>query len=444
MTTAIDHAAEEEPAPDVGRPSLSLVNDTQPSRGTLLLDELVRCYDRHVLMPNRHATNAAALFAASTWFRRADNTQAGNYAVRMLFFSWEHNSGKSTAGKLTTRLCYRPKIGGDMSDWAVVRSIAEHNRTVCLDNLDTKISGSKGLPPLLLNILEPGFDRETAYVDRGKGDGEDWPVFAPIVVTARAGKLMRHPELNPGVTERGIIVWMQAAPDGVDIEPFDVEDPDHAADLAALRTSLELWASEHVAAWEADRKPPLPPGCPNVSRLADVWRPIFRTARIAGGPWLARAWAAFRALVFGETADPETKARDPLAFLAPAERTLVEVRAAFAAAEEDMADESYQGRLSTADLIGILADLPGTAAHWSNDESRRKSQEKRISNALGAVAEAHGLELDRESTKVPAGDGRYPSGYWWREVERITPSGLPVFPSSGAVPPPDATPDTAA
>lgn len=429
MSTLLEPPTEVIPL-EAPAPPAALVRAEPPPRGALVLDQLVARFDAHVLMPSRHAVHASALLAALTHFRNPNGDQAGGSAPRMMFFSHEHGTGKSQAGLITALASYRPRIGGTMSGWALVKSIAERGQTPLLDNLDTKVT-TKGLPELELDVVLEGFLRHTAKVGRGTKEAEEWPVFSCLIITARAGKIMVHPELNPGMTERGIVVWMKKANGTGGIEQYDFEEPDHVGPMNDVVQALGQWASDSAEEFAAHRRPELPEKC--TDRRRDVWRPLFRVADLAGGPWPKRARDAYRALVLNQTADPEA---GPWSRLSPAEKTVAEVRAAFKSVEED----DIRGSLTTYNLLGILEAMPGTQDCWSTDKDRVHRAAKRLRNDLAIVAEAQGLELDRESTKVPAedGSGRYLSGWWWREVDRVTPSGLPVFGATSGLPGSDA------
>lgn len=386
-----------------------------PTVGAMLLEETRATLERFAVLPSSYAADALACYAAMCGMRDPSGDFAGETAPRLLLISDEHNTGKSTVGKLMTRIVPNGKICLDTSGWSVVKDIAERQRVLLLDNLDTVLGRGSGARTLL-NVLLGGYDKDTAVVGRGKDDNEEMMVFAPIMVTARARKMRVNAELNPGLFGRSVIVEMRRQRDDQECDEFDRTDPRHTALMARLQNALGEWCSEVVDDYRRGMlHVALPEGC--TDRHRDVWRPIFRVADLAGGDWPARARAAFSALVLGKVDRTDATPRDALAALSPAQLTMAQVRYVFT--------ETRAAALTTVDLLTYLEMLPGS--RWSASEDRLKRNAMGLARDLRLVASSQGTDLDREACKVRADDGRYIQGYHAAEVARICPSDLPTY-----------------
>jgi hypothetical protein len=397
---------ESTPAPDP-----TPTNTRTPSRGALLLDQVRAGLDQFALLPSPYIADALACWIGHSHMRDHAGKLVGQTTPRLLVLSDVHGAGKSTMFMLAQMMSGNGKMSTDPSSWAIVRDIAERNRSVFIDQFDTLVGRGSG-PRTMRNILLSGAYRYSATVSRGREDETELECFAPMAMCGRGRKMRVNDELN-ALFERSLVVEMEKArPDQV-VTEFDIEDPQHAGRMLALSSSLARWGRT-VAAEYARMRPELPEGC--VNRHRDVWRPLVRVADLAGGDWPERIRKACRAIARGQVDDADT---DPMAMLSPAERTLAEVRSVF--------DVLGETSLATVDLLGFLELLPGS--RWSTDPTRIHGCAKVLANDLKTVAASQGLELDRGSCKVPASDGtgRFVAGYQRREVDRITPSGLPDF-----------------
>lgn len=188
--------------------------------------------------------------------------------------------GKSTAVVLCRHLCRAPLLSGNITPAALFRAVQAWKPTLLIDEADTFAK----MNDELRGILNAGHTRDTAFVVRSEGDGNEPRLFstwAPKLVAA----IGRLPDT---IEDRAIRIVLTRKP--VSVKKLDAFDPEAVRrDCELARRRLARFVLDNIdviATAEAER----PDGLND--RAWNNWRPLFAVAAAAGGDWPARALAA--------------------------------------------------------------------------------------------------------------------------------------------------------
>lgn len=202
---------------------------------------------------------------------------------RLLITSPTKQCGKSTLLEVIEALAHRALLLSNASPAAVFRSIEAWQPTLLLDEADTWVRQNEELS----GILNSGHTRRTARVVRVQEvDGQHVPTvfstWCPMVIAGIGGQ-------RDTLMSRSIILDLRRRlPDEtVERMPFDLFEQLHP-----LRRKLARWAADH--AQEIGALKDEPPACGD-DRRRDNFTPLWRIARVLGGPWPDRILAGYAA-----------------------------------------------------------------------------------------------------------------------------------------------------
>jgi len=299
----------------------------EPVDGARLLDELVVTIVRYIVLPQRPAVVALALWIVLTYFDAVVTVLA-----LLLVTSPTKRCGKTKTVEVVGALACRALPVSNITTAALYRAIDKFHPTLLLDEGDTFINEN----PELRGVINAGHTRHTARVIRCVGEDSE-----PMIFSTWCPKLIAMiGRPTDTLLDRSIVIALERKASSERVEPLRA-DTAHLV-CRDLRRRIRRWADDHLEAMRlAD--PPMPSGLHD--RALDNWRPLIAIADLAGGAWATEARAAASALT-GVVGDD-----DPIA-----EELLIDLRSLFDDPETVFDDET-RGRLSTARVVELLISL---------------------------------------------------------------------------------------
>jgi putative DNA primase/helicase len=245
-----------------------------PIDGAALLADLVGYFDQHLVLPER-APVVLALWSVHTYC-----FELFRFTPRLSFKSPTPRSGKSTAIALLYHVGSKPARTENITTAAVFRVVEIAKPTLLVDEADRFLRDNRELT----GIFNSGYQRGGETI-RCVGDDavpRKFSTFAPCAF-AGIGAL-------PGTIEdRAIGIKMRRASRSETKAPVNDATEAQAAILA--RRAVRWIADHERAIAEAD---------PDMGRLfaraAQIWRPLFAIAHVAGDNWPALCQKAAEAL----------------------------------------------------------------------------------------------------------------------------------------------------
>ena len=252
--------------------------------GAELLDALVAIFKRYASMPDG-GPEAAAAWAMFAWCHDA-------FGVSPIFMASapERACGKTRVTEILSWMVPRPKPVFAASVAAIVRGIEAWCPSLLFDEAQTIFTSKGESAEYMRQLLTASFNRQFAFVDKCVGDDHEpvsFATFCPRAVNER-----EIHKLEDMLTSRSIVVIMERAEPGslerlrAEVDPVGEE----------IRSKAARWRDDNIDdVRECD--PEMPAGCDD--RWADIWRPLFAIAEIAGGGWAVRIATAAGALTVG-------------------------------------------------------------------------------------------------------------------------------------------------
>ena len=251
-----------------------------PVDGASLLFELAKFFGDHLYLPHRAST------ALALWTVHTHCAEAFAHTPRLIVKSAEKGSGKSTLFDLLKLVANKPVETESISPAALFRTVAKAKPTVLMDEADTFVRDNEDLR----GLLNAGYKRGGQTI-RCVGEDQEprmFDVFSPIAL-AGLGKL-------PGtIVDRAITITMRRARRGELPQPIRRPTEELGNRLARQATR---WAADHAAVL-AETEPDMGE---LFNRPADVWRPLYAIAGVAGDTWPDLARSTMEALT-GEARD---------------------------------------------------------------------------------------------------------------------------------------------
>jgi hypothetical protein len=244
--------------------------------GAELLDELKGLFERYVILP----PNAAEVLAL--WTLHTYAWPLRRVTTYLAVVSPKKRCGKTTLLTLLDKLVCRPQFASNISPPAIFRAIEETQPTLLIDEADTFLDGSDEFR----GILNAGYRRESAYVLRATGEGQNLRRFScwcPKVIASIGS-------LPDTLADRCVIINIR--------RKTAAEKCERLGDLDTLLLfqRCRAWVGENEAMIQSAR-PAIPEGLND--RAADIWEPLFVLADLAGGKWPEVARAAALSLSAG-------------------------------------------------------------------------------------------------------------------------------------------------
>lgn len=254
----------------------------EPVDGAGVLADVARTLAAYVHLPDG-ATTAICL-----WVTAAHAFEVFRHTPRINVTAATRGCGKTLLLDVIATLAPRALRIENMTQAVLFRIVAAEKPTLLVDECDRHLRNNQEL----IGVLNAGFT-QGGVVPRCEGDENKvrlFPVFAPVAL-AGIGEL-------PGtLRDRSVIIRLERATPGEIGRRFDSR---HTEPETILRRKLMRWASDNRAELEA-ADPEMPAA---FNRVADVWRPLFAVAQVAGGDWSSRCAKAFAALQMAD-ADSE-------------------------------------------------------------------------------------------------------------------------------------------
>lgn len=227
--------------------------------------------DAYSILPE-HGSTAIAL-----WLLFAHALDAFWIAPLLSIESPERRCGKSKLLDLIELLAPRGYMSGNMSVATTFRVCDERKPTFVWDEVKRFITPDK---VELIGLLETGYRRRSAWVDRCETEGKKvttrrFTTWCPKVV-AMKGTIG---DIAETLEDRAIRIGMRRKLTSE--HPLELRQ-DRIEPFAILRRQAERWATDNMSALsQAD------PAVPDKlhDRARDNWRPLLAIADLAGGEW---------------------------------------------------------------------------------------------------------------------------------------------------------------
>lgn len=351
----------------------------EPVDGSELLEDLSAIIRRHVIA-DPPTVHAAALWAAFTWFIDVvDVAPIANITAP------EKRCGKTVMLGVLARLACRPLAVSNIAPAALFRALELWTPTLLVDEVDAFLSEHEEAR----GILNAGFTRDSAFVIRCVGDDHIPTRFNVWGAKALCG----IGKIADTLADRSIPLRLRRKLAGERTTKIRHADP---AAFAELVGKLARFAIDNREAVRMAR----PAEIEGLNdRANDCWEPLLAVAEVAGGNW-------------------SRLARQSAVTLHGLEEEAPSIGAELLASIRDAFDSRRTDRLSTADLLEVLAeDEEAPWAAWNRGKPMTSHQlSKRLS------------EFGIKSGNVRIGL-RVPKGYMLEQFEeafkRYLPSGTP-------------------
>jgi hypothetical protein len=265
-------------------------------QGAATLDATVRWLKRFVHLPSESHYTLTALWVAGSHMTDETGTVVHKAYGRLGFVSNVPASGKSTAMERALALTPRGEVLVQPSLAGIMDAIDER-QIIALDEAD-KYFGKSGRMSHVVAFLNAGYKRGGGIV-RHRARKVD--SFSLVTYSGLLEALGVNPDLHP-LRTRSFLVEMQPAPLGTQVEEYD--DERHDGPESMLRMAIASWA-QSVAHIVSDVAVNTPESVTN--RRAQIWRPLLRTAALAGAEWPVRAWEACEELESGISLAPPVR-----------------------------------------------------------------------------------------------------------------------------------------
>ena len=245
---------------------------------TALLEEAVKIIEHYVDMPDGGAV-AVAVWALYTWV-----FEVFEVTPYLIVTAPERESGKTLVTEIASYMVPRPKPVFDASAAAIYRGIAKDKPILLFDEAQQFLDRKTG-NELVRGLLLSGYSKRFAFVERCEGDANEirrFRTFTPKMMNGR--NLVGMDDM---LTSRSIVIPMTRTTKKMPILRGD-KDP---VGLDFRRKCLQLAFDNMELLNEAD-----PEMGDLKSRAADIWRPLFAVADLAGGEWPDEVRCAEKAL----------------------------------------------------------------------------------------------------------------------------------------------------
>ncbi|MCP4006084.1 MAG: DUF3631 domain-containing protein, partial [bacterium] len=242
----------------------------EPVDGTKLLDDLVRTFEKFIVLVD------GAAVALALWTIHTYAIAASYISPIIALLSPEKRCGKTTVLIVLGALVRKSLPASNITSAALFRSIEHYTPTLLIDEADSFLAKSDELR----GVLNSGHTRANAVVIRTVGDNHEPKVFSTWGPKAIAliGKLPSTLE------DRSVVIPMRRQAPGEKAER--VRQEHLGTELGELRAQIARWVADHEDDLEG-----IDPDVPHElhDRAQDNWRPLLGIADAAGGDWPERA-----------------------------------------------------------------------------------------------------------------------------------------------------------
>jgi hypothetical protein len=190
---------------------------------------------------------------------------------RLAFTSPVRGCGKTTALAVLEKLVHRPERMDDATPAVIYHLIDRHHgATLLVDEADNLGLESNRV---MRSVFHGGWGRGGNTRRMSKGEPKRFSTFTPMAIAAIGS-------LPLPLMQRSIIIHMQKAASGSDIERFDPADTTTTRRIDIVYGFVRRWAYSKPA---LDLSPHLPKDLKN--RIADNWRPLISIGDSFGPVW---------------------------------------------------------------------------------------------------------------------------------------------------------------
>jgi putative DNA primase/helicase len=258
----------------------------EPVVGTELLDGLLDVYDRYIVLPNKHAGPALALWTLHTYAH-----EAATHSPIFDISSPAPRCGKTNLLTILSLLVIRPLSAANVTPAVVFRAIDRWHPTMLIDEGDTFLSDQSELR----GVLNSGHKRSQAFVVRCVGDD-----FKPERFSTWCPKAFAHiGRMHPTLEDRAIRVTLRRKLKSDTVQRI----PNSADAWLDIRRKAVRWCADHLDCLK--KAAPVIPRELN-DRAADNWEPLLAIADACGSDWAKVAREA--AVALSGVDDDETEA----------------------------------------------------------------------------------------------------------------------------------------
>lgn len=257
-------------------------------QGAAVLDATERWLRRFVHFPTEAHYTLATLWVAGSHMTDETGTVVHKAYGRLGFVSNEPASGKTTAMERALALTPRGEVLVQPSLAGIMDAI-DANEIIALDEAD-KFFGKSSRMAHVTAFLNAGYKQGGGTVRHRNRKVDS---FALVMYSGLLEALGVNPDLAP-LRTRSFLIEMHATTGSVTVEEYD--DERHDAPQSILRQAVASWGRSvaHLASAVVVETPESV-----TNRRAQVWRPLLRTAALAGGYWPDKAREACEELESG-------------------------------------------------------------------------------------------------------------------------------------------------
>lgn len=356
--------------------------------GAAVLADAAKILTEYVHLPDGAAT------AISLWIAYTHAAEAFVHAPRLNVTAPTKGAGKTLLLDVIASMAPRALRTESVTEAVIFRLIEKHRPVIMLDEADRALPQHEELT----KALNAGFTRGGVAM-RCEGDNNEvrvFKVFTPAVICG-IGRL-------PGtLADRSIRIELERAKPGEVRKRFDCR---HVERETEIKRRLARWAADRQVELEA--VDPEMPGAFN--RVADLWRPLFTVAAVAGGDWPKLCAAAFARL---QVSDPDS---EPMAV------QLLQDAAAFM-------DRAGVEIMPSADLVERLATM--NERPWPTWNHGKPISPRQVANLLRGFGIRPQKFRDDESGITPGTRG-YQRRDFVDPLARYVSSATPPQPNGGA------------
>src|SRR5215207_7276375 len=174
-----------------------------PVDSTALYDSLVAALERYLVL----AEGSPAYCALVLWIMLSHVFDRFDYSPLLLVTGPTARCGKSRVLDLLRHLAREPKPSVNLTDAVLFRVVDERHPTLLIDEADNIQWKERGP---LLSLINGGFFKESAKVDRCVGEGQDtkageFDVFAPKAIAGK--RILAH--LPDTTVSRSVVITMR-------------------------------------------------------------------------------------------------------------------------------------------------------------------------------------------------------------------------------------------
>jgi len=233
---------------------------------------------RHIVLSDYQAT------VLTLWIFGSYCFDAFNVFPKLLITSPEKRCGKSMMMSVLNYFCDRSVLASSITPAGIFRIVDLWRPTLLIDEADTFLKGYEELR----GIINSGHRRDTAYIIRVEGDGNNrmprqFSTWSPMAIA-----MIKNPPDT--ILDRSVIIKLRRKMPSEKIERLGT---DVFENVKTTRQKLKRWAIDNISTLK-NTVPEIPKS--GNDRAIDNWGPLFAIARLLDSKWLQCIRDAFLSL----------------------------------------------------------------------------------------------------------------------------------------------------